>query len=153
MADNEHIQQLKALIGIPSKQVSPSPYMQWLNGVLVDVEVGFAKVKFAIRSDMLNPAQIVHGGVIAGMLDEVAGISVYSLQKEYFYTSLNLSIDFLRPVFNSPDVVVEGRVIRHGTRIIHVEIEMFQEDELKAKATSNLIILNKEIPQTLTPTL
>ncbi len=148
MEKNTHIELLRTLIGKSGKDVSPSPYMQWLNGMLLDVAKGYAKVKFPVKENMLNPANILHGGVLSGMLDEVAGIAVYSLQNEYFYSTLNLSIDFLRSAHKSSDIIVEGKVIRHGTRIIHVEVELFQDDELKAKATTNLILLNHRIPQT-----
>lgn len=150
MGKNTHIETLRTLIGKSGKDVSPSPYMQWLNGILNDISEGLAEVRFEVRNDMLNPAGILHGGVIAGMIDEVAGISVYSLQKEYFYTSLNLSIDFLRPATSHSDVVVRSKVIRHGRRIIHVEVELSQDGELKARASSNLILLDKKIPQTMT---
>ncbi len=148
MSENAHIKNLRKLIGKSGKEVSPSPYMHWLNGELVTVSEGKAEIKFPIRDDMLNPAGILHGGVIAGMMDEVAGIGVYTLQKEYFYTSLNLNVDFLRPASSRSDVYVKSTVLRHGKRIIHVEVNLLQDNELKAKASSNLIILNTKIPQT-----
>lgn len=151
MSENMHIKSLRTLIGKRGKDISPSPYMQWLDGMLIAIDEGYAELKFAVRKNMLNPAGIVHGGVLAGMIDEAAGISVYSLQKEYFYTTLNLSIDYLRPAHRETDLLLKSEVIRHGNRIIHVEVRLFQDEKLKAKATSNLILLKEKIPQTFEP--
>ena len=143
---NEIVDYLKTVIGKDISSSSPSQYMRWLDGRLEEVEVGQAKVSFVVRKEMCNPAMLLHGGVIAGMLDEVAGISVYTLGRENVFTTINLDIDFLRPANVGQKVIVESKVIRSGKRLINVEVTMKYQDKLLAKASSNLIRIGKEVP-------
>jgi acyl-coenzyme A thioesterase PaaI-like protein len=81
------------------------------------------------------------------MLDEVAGIAVFSLGRDHFFTSINLQVDFLRPAQMGERVSVLAEVIRAGQRIIHVETQMRIEDKLLAKADTNLITTDQKLPQ------
>ncbi len=38
---------------------------------------------------------VLHGGSAAAIMDEVVGMMVYALGREYGYTSVNLNCDFL----------------------------------------------------------
>src|SRR4051794_14281086 len=66
---------------------------------------GFGGERGAIHVELVpqlrhyNPIGSVHGGVIATLLDTAAGCSVHStLAPGERYTSLDLSVKFLRPV-------------------------------------------------------
>jgi uncharacterized protein (TIGR00369 family) len=96
---------------------------------------------------MCNPADILHGGVISGMIDEVVGIAVFSIGREHFFSSINLQVDFLRPAKLGDKVSVTAKVIRNGNRIIHVTATMNKNDKLLARGDTNLIITEQELPQ------
>ena len=145
--ENTSLQLLKHVLKSEENYESPSPYMQWLGGTLEHAEAGKVEVSFSIREEMCNPARILHGGVISGMLDEVAGIAVFSLGRDHFFTSINLQVDFLRPAQMGERVSVLAEVIRAGQRIIHVETQMRIEDKLLAKADTNLITTDQKLPQ------
>ncbi|WP_229201229.1 PaaI family thioesterase [Arcticibacterium luteifluviistationis] len=135
------IEQFKKMIGQEAKNVSPSPYGRWLNGTLLEAEEGRLRMSYLIREEFANPAGIAHGGVLAGIIDEVMGMTTFSLGRDGFYVAANLNVDFLRPAMVGDEVTIQSEVIRAGKTIAHVECRISSKDgKLLAKATSNLIM-------------
>ncbi|MCU0445580.1 MAG: PaaI family thioesterase [Microscillaceae bacterium] len=121
--------------------VSPSPFARWLKGTLLEVEVGAVKVAFEIRPEMANPMGILHGGVIAGMLDDVLGMATLTLGNSHFYATVNLALDYLASAKVGERVIVEAKIVRNGKQIIHAVGEINSESgKLLAKASTNLAI-------------
>ncbi len=91
----------------------------------------------------LNPLGTVHGGVIAAMLDTVAGCAVHSvLPAGTGYTSLDLHTRFLRPITPATGRVrAEGTVVSRGSRTATAEARLVDErDRLLATATSTCLL-------------
>src|SRR6516164_4301712 len=65
-----------------------------------------------------NPLGTVHGGVFATLLDSACGCAVHTmLPAGVFYTSLDLSLKFLRPVtVDTGPITAEATVIHLGRR-------------------------------------
>lgn len=134
----------KELIGIEAKDVSPSPFGRWLNGKLIDASAGSLTIEFVVREELTNPAGIMHGGAIAGLIDEVMGMTTFSLGKTGFYVAVNLNIDFLRPGKLGEKLRVVSEVIRDGRTMAHAECKVYNEEgKLIAKASSNLALTNR----------
>ncbi len=137
--DNPKLSWLKAHIGKSSKN-SPSPFAHWLDGILEEVEFGQLSIRFTVRPDMTNPHGMLHGGVISGMLDDVIGTTVATLDKEQPFVSINLSVDFVQGARVSDEVIAKAKVIRNGRTAVYVQAELFnQSAKLLAVATSNLV--------------
>lgn len=137
------IEQFKKLIGIESKDSSPSPLGRWLNGTLLAVSEGTITVSFVIRDEMTNPAGIMHGGIAAAMMDEVIGMTTLTLGNEAFFAAASLNVDFLRPGRNGETIKVVAEIIRVGKTMVHVECRIYNETgKLISKATSNMVKTN-----------
>lgn len=137
------IESFKSLIGKESKDHSPSPLGRWLNGVLLEAEVGKLTVEIEIREEMTNPAGIMHGGTAAAIMDEVMGMTTFTLGQNAFYAAANLNVDFLRPGNKGEKVKAVSEVIRSGKTLAHIECKLVGENgKLIAKATSNLVRTN-----------
>ena len=118
---------------------SPSPAGNWLNGKLIEAEPGEITVEFEVTQALTNPVGTLHGGVLSLMADEVIGIATFSLNNEYMYTSINLSVDFLSKALLGDIVTVKASVVRRGRNIINVECVIHnQKGKLIGKATSNM---------------
>lgn len=134
----------KELIGKEAKDVSPSPFGRWLNGKLIEASAGSLTIEFVVREELTNPAGIMHGGAIAGLIDEVIGMTTFSLGKTGFYVAVNLNIDFLRPGKLGEKLRVVSEVIRDGRTMAHAECKVYNEEgKLIAKAASNLALTNR----------
>jgi uncharacterized protein (TIGR00369 family) len=137
---NQVLEYFISNIGKNSAEMSPSALGRWLNGKLIAVEEGSLTVEFVVRKEMTNPGKILHGGVSASMMDDVIGMTVFSLGRENFYSTINLSVDYLLPAKVGDVVYVKSKVIRAGKTVINMECEVRNnEHKIVAKCTSNLV--------------
>lgn len=144
--ENQALAFFKASIGKLASEVSISPLGRWLNGKLVAVEDGSLTVEFVVRPEMTNPAQILHGGITASMIDDLMGMTVFSLGRDSFYTTVNLNLDYLAPAKVGDTVIVKTKVIRAGRSVVNIECEARHFDgKIIARATSNLISTGSKI--------
>jgi uncharacterized protein (TIGR00369 family) len=92
-----------------------------------------------------NPLGTVHGGVVSTLLDTACGCSVHStLAPGELYTSLDLTVKFLRPVtVDTGRVTATGRVLQRGRRTALAEAQLHDAaGKLLAHATSSCMILS-----------
>lgn len=136
---NPILEKFKTFIG---KEIyhAPSPFANWLKGTLIDVNEKAIKIQYTIRPDMVNPAQIAHGGILAAMVDEVMGTLVYTSNHPNFFASLNLNIDFLSAAPIHSVVIVHCEILKKGRNIYNLKGEITnKEGKLICVASSNLI--------------
>jgi acyl-coenzyme A thioesterase 13 len=120
---------------------SPSPWGKLLNGTLLAAEKGKMRVSLEVRAELTNPGGILHGGAIAGLIDEVIGFTTFSLEKPGFYVAMNLNVDFLQPGILGETIIAETEVIKDGRNVAHVICNVYnQAGKLMAKASSNLML-------------
>ena len=86
-------------------------------------------ISVALRSELLNPAGIAHGGLIATLTDVAAGMM--ALQADGFRHNIvtqNCNLHYLRPGIGQR-LRAESRVIRKGRRVCVLQVECFTEDD------------------------
>ncbi len=143
---NPRLEYFKSMVG-KNLSESPSFYGSWLNGTLTDVQENSLTAEYVVRQDMTNPMGTLHGGVAAGILDDIVGMMVFALGREYGYTSINLACDFLNPAFVGDTITATANVIRAGKNIIHCEGKITNKDgKIIAKCTTNLGVTTVKIP-------
>lgn len=136
---NPRFEYFRSQIGQSMAQ-SISGIGRWLNGTLREVEPDRIVADFLIRDDMVNPVGVLHGGAASAILDDLCGILVFSLGREYGYTSINLNMDFLNPARLGETLSAEARIIRAGRNVIHLEGRITNaEGKIIAKCSTNLI--------------
>jgi acyl-coenzyme A thioesterase 13 len=139
MEDNPRLAVFRQFIGQPMTN-SPSGVGRWLAGTLQTAEEGRMVATYLIRNDMVNPMQTLHGGTASAILDDLCGLLVFTLGREYSYTSVNLNMDFLNPARLGETLTAEAVVVRAGRNIIHVEGRITNEaGKLIAKCSTNLV--------------
>lgn len=95
----------------------PSPPIAKLFGLRFhDVEVGKVRMSIVPDESHYNPLGMVHGGVMATVLDTAMGCSVQStLPKGRGYTTLNISVNYVRAItIATGELFAEGTVIHAG---------------------------------------
>jgi uncharacterized protein (TIGR00369 family) len=106
------------LEAIRTGELPPPPVMSTLGIEVVEGEPG--RIVFALdpAEYHYNPIGMVHGGVLATILDSAAGCAVHSLLPAgAYYSSLDLTTKFLRPVtLESGRLHCEGSVTSMGSR-------------------------------------
>ncbi|HQV78765.1 MAG TPA: PaaI family thioesterase [Chitinophagales bacterium] len=123
------------------------PLMDWLKTQVVEVDEGRVKMQFTVEKYMLNPIGIMHGGIMATILDEVMGAASFTLGRPNGFATVNMNIDFLIPAKAADIIFGEGTVLRAGKTILHIKAELYKTDgTLVAKATSNMIRTAVQLP-------
>ncbi|MCI9845496.1 PaaI family thioesterase [Flavobacterium pectinovorum] len=119
---------------------SPSPFMRWLSPVILSAESGELAFEYQIRSEWLNPAGGLHGGITAAIIDDVIGATMFSLNEPYFYTTINNAIDYFSSAKADEIIIATTRIIKKGKQFINAECEIWNSDRsrLIAKGSSNL---------------
>ena len=110
-------------------------------------EPGSIHVELVPEHRHYNPLGTVHGGVLATMLDTAAGCSVHStLAPGELYTSLDLTVKFLRPVtVDSGRLRCEGSVLQRGRRTALAQAELRDEaGKVVAHAISSCMIFQPQ---------
>ncbi|MEU9389940.1 PaaI family thioesterase [Streptomyces sp. NPDC048324] len=110
---------------------------------LEEVDHGHAVFSLEPGEEHYNPIGSVHGGIYATMLDSAAGCAVQStLPQGMGYTSLDLTVKFLRPVtVDTGKVRAVGSVLNSGRRTALAEARLLDSaDRLLAHATSSCML-------------
>jgi len=129
---------------------SPSPFMLWMKPVVVAAEEGTVTFKYFIREEMSNPVKSLHGGVTAAIADDCIGATMFSLNEETFYTTINLVVDYFAPAFIGDTIIAKTAILRKGKQIVNAQCEIWNSNQTRliARATSNLLktnIVKKEL--------
>lgn len=144
--DNNRLKLLKQYIGKPFSG-SPSPFANWLNGIVISANEKSVEFQFTVRKEMTNPVGMLHGGVISGMIDECIGVTFFVLGLEYFYPTINLNVEFFSAAKEGETVLVQTQMIKQGKTIINIKADMLNDSgRILASATSNLAVSNIKIP-------
>lgn len=110
-------------------------------------EEGRASFQVTPQEFHYNPIGAVHGGVFATLLDSACGCAVHTmLPVGVFYTSLDLSVKFLRPVLTTTGpITAEGTVVHLGRRTALAEGRITDAaGKLYATATSSILVMRPE---------
>ncbi len=138
---NPALEFLRAHIG-QTTALSPSPYARWVNGTLRAVDWGEVTIEITVREEMTNPLGTLHGGVIAGVMDEFVGMACASAGVGPF-ASINLTVDFLRSTPKGHTVFVKAKIVRVGRHIVYATCTVEDaEGKLLANGSSNLFRLD-----------
>jgi len=121
------------------------PIMDTLGFTDLRAERGRVVVEMPAAEFHYNPLGGVHGGVISTLLDTAAACAVHStLAVGELYTSLDLTVKFLRPVtVDSGLLTCECTVIQRGRRTALAQAQLTDgAGKLVAHATSTCMIFS-----------
>lgn len=97
------------------EQGMTAPHVDVLQYKLQESEGDLTILSWQVPDALLNPAGIAHGGFLAAILDDAAGMAAASAFPRWMpQLTVHLSVDYLAPV--RPGIVhrVEGQSMRHG---------------------------------------
>ena len=113
---------------------------------LVEVGDAYAIIEIDVDPDKHgNPMKTIHGGILCDIADAAIG-SAHSmtLEEGETYTSIDLRINFFRPVWKDKLRAV-AKVVQLGKTISYYTCDIFKKDgKLVATVTSSLMTLREE---------
>ena len=122
--------------------VNTSPYPRHLRMQLVSISVDQAEVKLKTEKCHLQPFGIVHGGVLATLIDTATFWSVFlRLPEDAGLVNIDLKLNYLKSI-STGIMTAQGRCIRAGRTINYAEASIKdKEGTLVAHGTSTLMVL------------
>jgi acyl-CoA thioesterase len=103
------------------------PFFNLIGLDVVDVGPGWSEATIQYRDDLTQPAGVLHGGVIASLIDTGIAHAVLLLdgvkavlEAGGAVVSLDLRVKYFRPVSEGA-LTCESTVVRAGRTVLHVE--------------------------------
>jgi uncharacterized protein (TIGR00369 family) len=137
-----HLDVMRAMVD--GQQGAP-PVARLIGFQIVEVDRDRAVFRMQAEERHTNPMGTLHGGVLCDLSDAAMGCAFAStLEAGQSYTTLELSINFLRPVFQAT-LTATGRVVKRTRKTGLVECDVTdQEGRLVARAKSTCLVLEGE---------
>lgn len=101
------------------------------NGLELEVvEPGHIRYQMAVKEEHLALVDVVHGGVLAGLMDAVLSVAGLSLVADFKKAvgTVEFKINYLRPARPGDILIAEGRVTQSGKRLLTVEGDIKNQD-------------------------
>lgn len=115
-----------------------------LNIQVLKAHDGVAIIELPVMENLKQKQGVLHGGIIATILDMSMSLAVTTVLSEQEYsTTLDMHTTFLRPMFGE---TLQGRaeVLKRGRRVTVATANVFNEQgELIATSTGNFMNLEK----------
>jgi uncharacterized protein (TIGR00369 family) len=90
-------------------------YMGW---DVVECRDGRSTIRWTPGPHLTNPIGFVHGGYVAGMIDDTCGTAIVSLLDQVAgFPTINMHVDFVRGIRVGDTVLCKGSVVRMGRRV------------------------------------
>ena len=122
--------------------VDASPFPQHMSMRMKDIGFDRAVLELETAQCHRQAYGIVHGGVLATMIDTATFWAVFMrIPEDAGLVNIDLKLNYLKPVIDEC-LEVEGHAIRSGKNISYAEARVWNADEdLIAHGTSTLMIL------------
>ncbi|WP_114578685.1 PaaI family thioesterase [Saliphagus sp. LR7] len=128
-------------------KLADDTYPTWPLGSVLGIELesmgdGESRWRMEVGAEHANPMGTMHGGVLCDIGDAALSTAFMStLEDSQMFTTVDLRVNFLRPV-RTGRLVAIGRVIHRGHTIGMAESEVTNEDdELVAKLSGTCMTL------------
>ena len=115
------------------------PYYSTIGLELQDIGNGRATFELTIRKE-LTQNEMIHGGVIASLIDSSCACAAFSLTYPKGYiTTIDLQVEYLKPV-SSGRILSKAKCIKAGKNILFCKAKVWNEEgELISTGSSQLL--------------
>ncbi|MBI2077462.1 MAG: PaaI family thioesterase [Euryarchaeota archaeon] len=117
-----------------------SPFDRLVGIRILEVAGGRARLAIDVGERFHNPAHVLHGGILSGLVDSAMAYAVSTqLDPDESCTNIDLTIRFVKATVAGA-MVAEAKVVRAGRTVVVVECDVTDsEAELVARASSSFV--------------
>ncbi|MEX1192991.1 MAG: PaaI family thioesterase [Brumimicrobium sp.] len=93
---------------------------------LIVLKQGKVQYTLEIKEKHLATPKAAHGGVVAGLIDGTLGVAALSevSQRQKIVSTVELKVNFLKPVVLGDQLIAIGEVVSAGNRLIYAEAKV-----------------------------
>jgi uncharacterized protein (TIGR00369 family) len=131
-----------AYVAAVKEMVHASPYPALIGMTIASLEIDRCRIELTLRRDHLQPFGIVHGGVLATLIDTATFWAAFMrLPDDAGLVNVDLKLNYLRAVVDGK-LRAEGECLRAGRQISYTIASVYNEGgELVAHGTSTMMAL------------
>jgi uncharacterized protein (TIGR00369 family) len=108
--------------------MAPAPFNEWLGIEVEQRDGGQTVYHLDVQAMHTNDAGVVHGGLLAALLDSAMGSAVVTaIPKEWWCSTTSLAVQYLDGA-RGGRITARGTVMRKGSRVAHVAGEIVDAD-------------------------
>jgi uncharacterized protein (TIGR00369 family) len=122
--------------------VHASPYPSLIGLRIAELDFDRCRIELALRNDHMQPFGIVHGGVLATLIDTATFWAAFMrLPEDAGLVNVDLKLNYLKAVVKG-HLRAEGECLRAGRQISYTVASVYSETgELVAHGTSTMMAL------------
>jgi uncharacterized protein (TIGR00369 family) len=123
-------------------EVPPPPVARLIGLQLLEADRDHTLFRLEVDERHTNPMGTLHGGILCDLADAAMGCAMATtLEAGQSYTTLELAITFLKPVWKAT-LTARGRMVKRTRRVGLAECDVLDEKgSLVARAKSTCLIL------------
>lgn len=118
-------------------------FHNWPGLEMIHCEPGCVELRMPMLKGYLNRGGRLHGGMLYTLADMTAGTAVMSYGHRT--TTVSGSMDYLRPGIGVEYLCSRGRVVKHGSTLSVVEVELLDQNRTLI-ATAHMTFFNFKEP-------
>lgn len=108
---------------------------------LLEVNDEHTKAIMTINSTHVNAQNVAHGGVVATLMDEVAGMSAFYHTNGKPVLTRSCTVYYIAPSFEGNTLIATGIIIKLGRRTALIKVEVYDEnDKLISYGSFDMVI-------------
>ncbi len=125
-----------------SERLGAVPFYSWIGIELVRATKGEVELAIDLQDHHDNVQGLIHGGVIATLLDSAAGLAVRTvLEPGHRHVTAQLDVQYLSAARSGSRVTATGRAVRVGSQIAFAESSAKDgSGRAVARATSTIVV-------------
>jgi len=118
---------------LQSEQRQQSRFLDLIGARLDEMNEEYARISLLLEERHTNPNGVMHGGVIATLMDEAVGAVVASVRgmdvmREAPHSTVDMNVSFLSAARAGDEIVVEARALKVGRSVAFAEAEAKRGD-------------------------
>jgi uncharacterized protein (TIGR00369 family) len=138
----------QTLESLVRERLRNSAFASWMGITLVGIGDGESELRLDLEPHHLNPGGIVHGGVLATLLDGCIGLALRTkLGLDSEHVTIDLNVHYLAPA-RAGSLTGRGKAVRTGGRISYGEAQLFTDDgTLVARGAATFLVITRSWAQ------
>ena len=102
--------------------------------VSCDADSAEAVLSHIVQAPEVNIYGTLHGGIITWLMDTTMGITGRAYTGYETIVTMDIHVNFLRPVYAGDEVFIKAKVTHAGSKIVNIVSEMYAKEKLTATA-------------------
>jgi acyl-coenzyme A thioesterase 13 len=89
---------------------------------------GTCLIELKVDETVMNVNRVIHGGALASLVDLVTTVALYNTPQRKPGVSVGMNVTFLKPAKLGETLLIEGRVIKAGSKMAYLAAEVYVKD-------------------------